>query len=121
MVQQPTRGTAILDLIITNLYNLYENPIITVPLGSSDHNSVRWLPKLKKVLDDLTISTCKRKVRRYPQSSIDAFGTWAATQDWFEDLGLNPIVDELAISFTSQLTVAIDRIFSLKTIKHNPF
>ena len=40
VVKIPTRGTAILDLIITNQPNLYEPPQVLAPLGSSDHNIV---------------------------------------------------------------------------------
>ena len=109
---------AFLDLIITNLHKLYDFPIITTPLGSSNHNSVRWLPKAKNSPDNSTVSARKRLVRRYPQSGINTFGRWATTLDWFKDLGPNPTVDELAASFTFQLTAAIDRIFPLKTIKH---
>ena len=61
-----------MDLIIANLHKLYEIPIITAPLGSSDHNSVRWLPKSNNCVDNLMISTDKHLVRRYPQSGINA-------------------------------------------------
>ena len=44
VVEKPTRGAAILDLIITNLYQLYQSPHILAPLGSSDHNIVHWQP-----------------------------------------------------------------------------
>ncbi len=46
IVNQPTRGNATLDLIITNLHNLYSCPSILAPLGSSDHNVVQWLPTI---------------------------------------------------------------------------
>ena len=44
VVDQPTRGTSILDLIITKLFHLCQKPHVLAPLGTSDHNSVRWLP-----------------------------------------------------------------------------
>ena len=44
VVHLPTRGSAILDLIATNLHNLYEKPYILAPLSTSDHNIVHWLP-----------------------------------------------------------------------------
>ncbi|XP_068707713.1 uncharacterized protein [Montipora foliosa] len=40
VVQQPTRDSAILDFIVTNMHNLYGSPTIHAPLGSSDHNIV---------------------------------------------------------------------------------
>ena len=39
VVDKPTRGAAILDLIITNLHHSYQSPQILAPLGSSDHNN----------------------------------------------------------------------------------
>ena len=63
------------------------------------------------------VKTVKRLVRRYPRLGIDAFGRWITSHGWFSELGPNPTVDDLAISFTTQLTEAIDRIFPLKTLK----
>ena len=43
VVDQPTRESAILELILTNLHNLYDRPDILAPLGSSDHNIVHCM------------------------------------------------------------------------------
>ena len=40
VVQQPTRGNAILDLIVANLDCFYQSPNVSALLGSSDHNSI---------------------------------------------------------------------------------
>ena len=40
--------------------------------------------------------------------------------DRFGELGPNPTVDDLTVSFTSHLVEAIDRIFPLKTVKCHP-
>ena len=117
LVQAPTRGSAILDLIITNLSNLYEAPQVLAPLGSSDHNIVTWSPDLTKSNPSLHTKSIKRLVRRYPRSCIDAFGRWATSHDWFSELGPTATVDDLATSFTSQFVQAIDRIFPLKLVK----
>ena len=37
VVNKPTRGDAILDLIITNMNDLYHTPNVTSPIGRSDH------------------------------------------------------------------------------------
>ena len=39
-VKQPTRGSTILDLIVTNLHKLHHSPTVIAPLGSSDHNQL---------------------------------------------------------------------------------
>ena len=40
IVKQPTRGNAILDLILTNMSNFCNTPLVLPPIGLSDHNSV---------------------------------------------------------------------------------
>ena len=44
VVSKPTRCGAIWDLIITNIHKCHEAPVITAPLGSSDHSTVIWSP-----------------------------------------------------------------------------
>ena len=117
MVQAPTRGSAILDLIIANLSNLYEAPQVLAPLGSSDHNIVTWSPDLTKSNPSLHTRSTKRLVRRYPRSCVDAFERWATSHDCFSELGPTATVDDLATSFTSQFVQAIDRIFPPKLVK----
>ena len=108
----------VLDLIITNLHHLYQSPQILAPLGSSDHNIVYWHPSNDRTNKEKPqVKSTKQLVqRRYPRSSMDAFGRWVSTHDWFRDLELNPNADSLAFSFTKDLNEAIDRIFPLKKV-----
>ena len=98
------------------MYNLYSSPTIHAPLGSSDHNIVLWQPSLA-LRQPLRTKSLKRLVRHYPRSGIDAFGIWVTTHDWFTDFGPSSSVEDLAFSFTTQLTDAINRRFPVKTIK----
>jgi hypothetical protein len=41
VVTTPTRGSAILDLVITNIHSFYDIPTTIVPLGTSDHERVK--------------------------------------------------------------------------------
>ena len=45
---------------------------------------------------------------------------WVTAHDWFGELGPNPTVDDLTVSFASHLVETIDRIFPLKTMKCHP-
>jgi hypothetical protein len=115
VVSNPTRGVAILDLIITNLYKFYESPVITAPLESSNYNTVLWSPTS-------TSSNCSNKctkqfVHRFCRSGINGFGSWAGQNNWFTELGPNPSVDKLTQSFTSQVTDALDRFLPMKAIR----
>ena len=65
VVRLPTRGSATLDLIITNLHTLYDKPCILAPLGSGDHSIVLWLPIAKDSTSRENITKpMKRPVRR---------------------------------------------------------
>ena len=44
LINFPTRGDAILDLILTNIGNCYDNPFDTNPIGKSDHTCIVWKP-----------------------------------------------------------------------------
>ena len=67
VVKQPTRGNAILDLIVTNIQKFYRCPSIEAPLGSSDHYMVQWLPNLESNKQISHVKCIKRQVRRYPR------------------------------------------------------
>lgn len=118
VVQVSTRSSATLDLTITNLSNLYGIPQTLAPLGSSDNNIVAWTPCSENANHRSYAKPVKRFIRRYPRSG--AFGRWVTAHDWFGELGPNPKVNDLTVSFTSHLLEAIDRIFPLKTVKCHP-
>ena len=44
IIYEPTRGSAILDLVITNLQQFYKKPLILAPVGTSDHSVINWCP-----------------------------------------------------------------------------
>ena len=117
LVDQPTRESAILDLILTNVHKLFNCPKVLTPLGSSDHNILHWLPFVDSISShDTQVKSVKSVVRRYPKSGIDAFGRWITTHDWFRELDPIPTVDSLVVSFTNRLTESIDRIFPQQTL-----
>ena len=71
IVDKPTRGAAILDLIITNLHQLYQSPHIRAPLGSSDQYIVYWHPSNDRVNEEKhQVKSTKQLVRRYPRSGM---------------------------------------------------
>ena len=44
IICEPTRGSAILDLVITNLQQFYKKSLILAPVGTSDHSVINWYP-----------------------------------------------------------------------------
>ena len=118
VVHLPTRGSATLDLIITNLHTLYDKLRFLAPLGSGDHSIVLWLPIAKDSTSQENITKpMKYLVRRYPLSQVNAFGRRLCTHNWFSDVGPSPLADEMAVSFSYHLTYAQDRFFPLKSVK----
>ena len=101
VVHQPTRESAILDLILTNLHDLYDRPDILAPLGSSDHNIVYWPPSVDNTSSHSTQGkSVKLLTRRYPRSRIDAFGRVVTTQNCFATL--NPTLLLILWQFLSR-------------------
>ena len=60
-------GNYVLDLIVTNLDNLFDKPCILAPLGSSDHSIVQWIPTVNDNMSKLYTKPIKLLVRRYPR------------------------------------------------------
>ena len=44
LVKRPTRAKVVLDKVYTNMYDYYDEPTMTTPLGLSDHNCVVCYP-----------------------------------------------------------------------------
>lgn len=63
IVNFPTRGTRTLDLVLTNLDNLYKDPIQRPPHGLSDHLSVEIQPKHRSQLPPRRFTVKTRDLR----------------------------------------------------------
>ena len=87
VVKQPTRGSTVLDLIVTNLDKIHSSPTIIAPLGSSDHSIIQWFPMSERPVSD--VKSVKQFVRRYTRSGFDSFGRWITTRNWFSQFGHN--------------------------------
>ena len=123
VVRDPTRGYAVLDLIVTNLSHLYSAPVCSAPLGSSDHNVICWKPLVttRNTTRAAPVPVPKKcYVRRFTQSSIDAFGRWISEHCWFDHIEDKSSVDTLTESFTVDLTTAIDIFVPTKSVKLHP-
>lgn len=115
VVKDNTRGDAILDMILTNMPDLYNRPTILPPIGSSDHNSILWCPKLNHIVHKVV----KKKTRPLRESSLFAFGQWVTTHTWPEVYETKDVLSK-ADNFYSTLTSAADRFFPTKTVKVHP-
>ena len=78
LVEEPTRGTNILDLVVTTNSDLVENLVVSEHFSSSDHKSINFeicLPKPR-------INEEARKVYLYSKGDYEAFNSEILNQDW---------------------------------------
>ena len=112
VVNKPTRGDAILDLIITNLSNKYASPSVSSPIGRSDHFTLYWSPLVCKKKGKVQ----KKTVRPLLKSHIHEFGRWITSHQWNEVLNA-PSTTVKADKFYETVLEAIKTHFPLKVIK----
>ena len=89
VVKVPTRKEATLDLILTNVSNVYyEDPISLPKIGDGDHFCVLYSPKnyeKPKLLRE------KIKTRIYKKSSMQQFGNWITKFNWSEQFQMSDV------------------------------
>ncbi|XP_072048885.1 uncharacterized protein [Amphiura filiformis] len=114
LVTFPTRGDAILDIIMTNISSYFENPLDVSPIGKSDHTCIVWKPN-KMYRQDKTKSVTK-KVRPMKDSQIREFGSWVQSQTWDNVTNARGTQDK-ADALYGYLDNAVESLFPMKTIK----
>ncbi|KAI8516894.1 hypothetical protein Bbelb_054750 [Branchiostoma belcheri] len=100
VVNSPTRGEATLDVVITNLKSYYNVPVVTNPIGNSDHNAVWWQPKVRPKTPNKTKDVLSSRIR-------------ALDHNWEEVLD-ETTVDGKTTAFYRTLHEAIDKFFPQK-------
>ena len=113
MVDRQTRGSAVLDKIITIIPSQYQLPIIMVPLGRSDHSIVLCNPKINAIYCN---ETHIKTIRPLKQSFVREFGQWITQYDWSEVFAASGTQQKTDI-FYSVLNDAINTYFPSKSTK----
>ena len=78
IVKKPTRKDAILDLILTNLHDFYDDPRHFPPFGLSDHNTIAAEPRTR-VSSSSTKYVFKRDMRASRKAEM---GRFLSSMDW---------------------------------------
>lgn len=113
IVQHPTRGSNILDIVLTSHPLKFEVPICIAPLGRSDHKGV-----LVKCVDSSKAS-CKPstlKVRSFSPSSYASCFAFLGSRNWDSFLDVDDI-DLMVDLFQSLLLFCFDLFFPEKTVR----
>ena len=119
VVKVPTRNNpdAILDVIVTNMAALYDDPYTLSPLDkdddqsgeASDHNIV-----IMKPLSNSSQPAPKQykiiKYRPFPDSGLREFGRWIQAQKWTE-IYKTPSITEKAKLFENILMKKVESVF----------
>jgi hypothetical protein len=63
------------------------------PLGSSDHNIVKWTMNMSK--ETINNKSIRKKIRCFPLSAREAFGSWCSSHEWFTDIAKTNSVSNL--------------------------
>lgn len=103
----------VLDKILTNFANLYCQPQILSPIGSSDHNCILWSPKSASVKRNN--KTMTRVIRPMRASDIQRFGDWISNDDWAEVL-TDDNTQSACGTFYERVTSHMNRCFPLKKV-----
>ena len=109
-----TRGDAILDLILTNIGNCYDNPFDVSPIGKSDHTCIVWKPTGNYHL--VNSKTFTKKVRPMKDSQIREFGRWIQNQTWDNVINAQGTQNK-ADALYGYLDDSIESFFPMKTVK----
>ena len=124
IVTLPTRGSRILDVIVTNLRKYYNDPVILPPImpdkpglgAPSDHSGVLATP-LASNTHHISRTKVFKTIRPLPDSLIDTFHTKLSTQFATE---CQMEVDQMVESFQNTLNTILNSTFPEKKIILSP-
>ena len=125
IVDKPTRKNKILDVIITNVPDLYKSPVIVPPVPCdvpgagvpSDHSVPVCVPHTDRHSRPVRSYRVVKR-RPLPQTAVEKFGQWISTEKW-EGLGDNLSPSEQAGQLQELLINKLDEFCPVRTFKIN--
>ena len=107
----PTRGANVLDQILTNMSDLYDDAAHLPPVGRSDHQCLLYSPKIK-----LNVKLTSQKVRLTKPHNLAALGLKLNLEDWKSVFQAYDVNDEVR-SFTNSIIEILDETIPETTIR----
>ena len=112
-VKKPTRQSAILDLILTNMHKWYNEPKIISAIGLSDHLSVLTTPAIQTKQPNNVI---KKTSRKTTTSNLVSFGKYVKSLDW-SHLYRIPSCQDKCDLFYNLFLLGLDTFLPKKSVK----
>ena len=126
IVNSPTINGKILDVIITNLYQLYHTPVVVPPIQPD--NPEKGVPSDHSIPIAKPISSSKptrapvyqiKTIQPLPESGILEFGRWITQETW-ESLSLPTNPSDQVRHLEKLLSEKMNTIFPKKKVKLRP-
>ena len=116
IVKKPTRKNAILDLVLTNLHQFYDDPCTFPPFGLSDHHTVTVAPRIR----DKSQSASKFVLKRDKRASRKAeLGRYLDAIDWLTLFSSAESCEDLLDVFMNFIRTGLDLIMPVKRVRIN--
>ena len=110
-VRAPTRGANVLDQLLTNMSDLYDDVVHLPPIGRSDHQCLLYSPKIK-----LNVKPTSQKVRLTKPHNLAALGLKLNLEDWKSVFQAYDVNDKVR-SFTNSIIEILDETIPETTIR----
>ena len=115
LVKFPTRADAILDLILTNMQDFYNEPTQLPPIGRSDHNSIILTSNDSVALKGINTTVYRRRISGINLSQVS---NWLTKEKW-NAVYYNPSVEEKTSIFYDKVLTCLDTIMPIKPCRIN--
>ena len=115
MVKKPTRKDAILDLVLTNLHDFYEEPQHFPPFGLSDHQTVT----VESLVRENCGQPCKFVLKRDKRESRKAeLGRYLSVIDWSVLFSSSSYCQEM-LNIFKVIHIGLDILMPIKRVRVN--
>ncbi|XP_068704712.1 uncharacterized protein [Montipora foliosa] len=116
MVKKPTRKDAILDLVLTNLHDFYEEPQHFPPFGLSDHQTVT----VESLVRENCGQPCKFALKRDKRESRKAeLGRYLSVIDWSVLFSSSSYCQEMLNILNKVIHIGLDILMPIKRVRVN--
>ena len=110
-VDKPTRGEAILDLVLSTEQGMVENLSVDEHLGNSDHSIVKW-----DLISSVDIETNVKPVLDYRKGNYEGMRTFLRNTDWINKFKNNSVNENWEM-FKNTLHKAVENYIPKKIVK----